>query len=338
MVFVSEDGYFTIIILQGVEISRAMAEETRSPSAVRGDAVAFINRKFEKDAKSLNKLEKLRGDLEKQRDQLAKQVALANQEIPTKVNAAVSEGKDAEAAIADVISQCDSLHETTKTHLSRCLPLIPALDAKTRDIQHLEKYLSYFKWIVKVEELSGSIQSSMLAGLMASVVDAFSDLVDLCQDLSSTSCYFLYNFVRETVLFWYDVIKDKLAEELEKYLKVLGYPVVEGPAKTVAGALLLQVSPENKACLETVLSQLLNLQLPASFGVSHFGGPKTMMQRLNVFGCALEPHALPMQFILNPLRKRFRFHFFGDKPTNNLSKPEWYFSQGKMPGEKEEMA
>ena len=304
-----------------------MAETGAATATIRGEAIAFINRKFEKDAKSLNRIEKLREDVEKQREQLSKQVALANQEIPTKINAAVSEGKDAEAAIADVIRQCDSLHEETTAHLARCVPLLPSLVAKTRDIQHLEKYLSYLRWISKVEELSGSIQSSLLAGLMASVIDAFSDLVDLSQDLSSTSCYFLYNFVRDTVLFWYDVIKDKLAEELEKYLKGLGYPVVEGPAKSVAGVLLLQVSPENKACLETVLSQLLNLQLPASFGVSHFGGPKAMMQKLNVFGCALEPHALPMQFILNPLRKRFKFHFFGDKPTNNLSKPEWYFGQ-----------
>ena len=307
-----------------------MSEEATSTATIRGEAIAFLNRKFDvKDASKSwgGKVEKLRGDLEKQREQLAKQVALANQEIPTKINAAVSEGKDAEASIAQVIRQCDSLHDQTKTHLSRCLPLVPSLIAKTRDVQHLEKYVSYLQWIGKIEELSNSIQSSLLAGLMASVADAFSDLVDLSQDLSSTSCYFLYNFARDTVLFWYDVVRDKLAEELEKYLKILGYPVVEGPSKSVANALLLQVSPENKACLETVLSQLLRIELPASFGVSHFGGPKAMMHQLNVFGCALEPHALPMQFILNPLRKRFKFHFCGDKPTNNLSKPEWYFSQ-----------
>lgn len=27
------------------------------------------------------------------------------------------------------------------------------------------------------------------------------------------------------------------------------------------------------------------------------------------------------------LRRRFRFHFLSDKPTNESSRPEWYFSQ-----------
>ena len=132
-----------------------MSEATTA--TIRGEAIAFLNRKFEKDVKSLGKVEKLRTDLEKQREQLSKQVALANQEIPTKINAAVSEGKDAEASIGDVIRQCDSLHDQTKTHLARCLPLVPSLIAKTRDVQHLEKYISYLQWIGKIEELSNSI-------------------------------------------------------------------------------------------------------------------------------------------------------------------------------------
>lgn len=295
-----------------------------SQKAVRSEAIAFINRQFSKDTKSLVKLEKLKTDLQKQREQLSKQVALANQEIPSKINAAVSEGKDAEASIGDVIAQSSILHAATEQHLAECGPILPVLEAKTKDIQQLEKYLSYLNWIVKVEELSESIQSSLLAGLMVSVVDAFSELVDLSQDLSSSSCIFLHTFVKETVLFWYNVIKDKLAAELEKCLKAFGYPSVEGPAKLQNVPLV--ASPESRAGLETVLAQLLNLQLPASFGVPS-GLSTDLVRRLTVFGCVLDPFFLPMQFILNPLKKRFKFHFFGNKPTNNLSKPEWYLSQ-----------
>ena len=35
----------------------------------------------------------------------------------------------------------------------------------------------------------------------------------------------------------------------------------------------------------------------------------------------------PSETLLRPLRKRFRFHFWGQKKTNNLVRPEWYLQQ-----------
>ncbi len=38
----------------------------------------------------------------------------------------------------------------------------------------------------------------------------------------------------------------------------------------------------------------------------------------------------PSEILLRPLRKRFRFHFWGKKKTNNLVRPEWYLQQVKL--------
>lgn len=35
---------------------------------------------------------------------------------------------------------------------------------------------------------------------------------------------------------------------------------------------------------------------------------------------------LPLEVMVQPLAQRFRFHFYGDKPTNRLDKPEYFFS------------
>jgi hypothetical protein len=35
----------------------------------------------------------------------------------------------------------------------------------------------------------------------------------------------------------------------------------------------------------------------------------------------------PLEIILAPLKKRFKFHFSGNKKTNNPEKPEWYLQQ-----------
>lgn len=34
-----------------------------------------------------------------------------------------------------------------------------------------------------------------------------------------------------------------------------------------------------------------------------------------------------IQLVVDPFEKRFQFHFCGNKPTNDPSKPEWFLSQ-----------
>lgn len=36
------------------------------------------------------------------------------------------------------------------------------------------------------------------------------------------------------------------------------------------------------------------------------------------------PLCLPVHFLVLPLRKRFIYHFYGNKQTNRSDKPEWY--------------
>jgi hypothetical protein len=37
--------------------------------------------------------------------------------------------------------------------------------------------------------------------------------------------------------------------------------------------------------------------------------------------------SLPIQIMVQPLEKRFKYHFYGKRPTNVLEKPEWYMRQ-----------
>ncbi|XP_038667529.1 RAD50-interacting protein 1 isoform X2 [Scyliorhinus canicula] len=42
------------------------------------------------------------------------------------------------------------------------------------------------------------------------------------------------------------------------------------------------------------------------------------------------PIAIPIQLMLLPLQKRFKYHFSGNRQTNTLNKPEWYLTQVLM--------
>lgn len=39
------------------------------------------------------------------------------------------------------------------------------------------------------------------------------------------------------------------------------------------------------------------------------------------------PLCLPISLLVQPLRKRFLYHFYGSRQTNRVDKPEWYFTQ-----------
>lgn len=39
------------------------------------------------------------------------------------------------------------------------------------------------------------------------------------------------------------------------------------------------------------------------------------------------PLSLPIQLLIEPLKKRFLFHFYGSRKTNRIDKPEWFVIQ-----------
>jgi hypothetical protein len=54
------------------------------------------------------------------------------------------------------------------------------------------------------------------------------------------------------------------------------------------------------------------------------------METLAVAGNSIhtgEPQQEPLEMVLEEFTKRFNYHFYGDKPTNQANKPEWFFTQ-----------
>lgn len=40
-----------------------------------------------------------------------------------------------------------------------------------------------------------------------------------------------------------------------------------------------------------------------------------------------QPPSLPIELLIQPLKKRFLYHFYGNRKTNRIDRPEWYFTQ-----------
>uniref|UniRef100_A0A671WGE1 RAD50-interacting protein 1 n=1 Tax=Sparus aurata TaxID=8175 RepID=A0A671WGE1_SPAAU len=108
--------------------------------------------------------------------------------------------------------------------------------------------------------------------------------------------------------------------DFEKVLTQLQWPIVTPPTQSLTPTANHQ---EINSQLELLVTQLLALALascvtstqPVSSVAPPSKGP---------------PLCLPIQIMLLPLSRRFRYHFYGNRQTNSLSKPEWYLTQVLM--------
>uniref|UniRef100_A0A8C1QCV8 RAD50-interacting protein 1 n=1 Tax=Cyprinus carpio TaxID=7962 RepID=A0A8C1QCV8_CYPCA len=105
---------------------------------------------------------------------------------------------------------------------------------------------------------------------------------------------------------------------LEEVLTQFHWPFISPPTQTLSPPANAQ---ELNSQLELLVSQLLSLQTSDDLISEKKETPSRPGQSQT------PPLSLPIQIMLLPLSKRFRYHFTGNRQTNNLSKPEWYLTQ-----------
>lgn len=92
------------------------------------------------------------------------------------------------------------------------------------------------------------------------------------------------------------------AREFSELLKVLGWPVIE-PRPMASIASMEQKKERFSLCFRHLLAldSHCHIDKPAIVGMDH-------------------PIFLPLELMLKPLRKRFKYHFCGDRKTNSKEK------------------
>uniref|UniRef100_A0A4W6EMK5 RAD50-interacting protein 1 n=1 Tax=Lates calcarifer TaxID=8187 RepID=A0A4W6EMK5_LATCA len=113
--------------------------------------------------------------------------------------------------------------------------------------------------------------------------------------------------------------------DFEKVLTQLHWPIISPPTQSLTPTANCQ---EISSQLELLVTQLLALQTSAL--PSTQGAPSTQPVSSATPASQGPPICLPIQIMLQPLSKRFRYHFYGNRQTNSLSKPEWYLTQVLM--------
>ncbi|XP_030840742.1 RAD50-interacting protein 1 isoform X1 [Strongylocentrotus purpuratus] len=287
------------------------------------------------DIKKLSLTEDMLQNALDEKARIEQELSTASTEAPSRIQSALLEATAATERLDDLTADYKQTRRLVTSQVTQAEPMVTHLVGLTNQVQELERCMEYLKWMAMVEDLSTEIQGSLLvnsapfalfhssvvqqslsANAMPSAVEHFARLAKVSHALQGSTCVNLVDFVDRTVLFWHKILKEKLESEFEEVLKLLGWPFVSSTAPLPAANLT-----ELTAKLKVLLLQLIKLQLPEALAAED----ETSQDYLIIPGST--PLLLPLQLLLQPLKKRFKYHFYGKKLTNSIDKPEWYFTQ-----------
>nr|XP_036859513.1 RAD50-interacting protein 1 [Manis javanica] len=285
---------------------------------------AFIEKEVGNDLKSLKKLDKLIEQMTESKMQLEEQVLTVSSEIPKRIQSALKNAEESKQFLNQFMEQETHLFSCISSHLLTAQPWMEDLGAMINQIEEIERHLAYLKWISQIEELSDNIQQYLMTSNVPEAASTLVSMAELDIKLQESSCTHLLGFMRATVKFWHKILKDKLTSDFEDILAQLHWPFITPPQSQTVNFNRPASAPEIYNNLETLFCQLLKLQTSDELLTE----PKQLPEKYSL--PASPSVILPIQIMLTPLQKRFRYHFRGNRQTNVISKPEWYLAQVLM--------
>ncbi|XP_043282805.1 RAD50-interacting protein 1 [Venturia canescens] len=281
-------------------------------SDIRQKVIDKFNAEFGSDLKNLDNIRQFNKQLEIEKNAIEASLSMASTEAPSKVKAAL-------AYVDRIISEIDPLIEEG-TKLSETIDNCLKEDNRLRQVQEiaeriteLEKSLSYLRFIKCIENISNELEMFILADDDESAITMYTNLADISCQLHSSSCHHLSNYVRDTLHFWHNHLKEKLSEEYKEVLKTLKWPFCGSNASGLTTPM-----PDSMSRFKMLTEYLLQLHLPEE---------TTTITVTSSLLTDFAPVCLPITLLVRPLRQRFIYHFTGSKQTNRRDKPEWFFTQ-----------
>ncbi|TFK76768.1 hypothetical protein BDN72DRAFT_806866 [Pluteus cervinus] len=190
---------------------------------------------------------------------------------------------------------------------------IETIHRNLKELESVKGFLQVLEHALKLSELAcqqvrdaSGISLSTLQGYQSlqSFVTKVSDSCSTVEDGSGKQTLHLVNFLTRVEEKSWMSIKAILSSALLTASEKIGWPT------PVDYAL---VAPADRNAFERAFLDLLRLQ---SFG-EKIGVSRRIKEKDGLYA---------VQTLVQPVSLRFKFHFEGDRQTNRLDKPEWYFT------------
>lgn len=248
------------------------------------------------------------------------QVLTVSSSMPPKVSVALSAAEEAGCSLQDLLQREQFISNILKQHIQGAQPWLDSLGQLLNQVDAIENNMKYLQCLQHIEELSAAVQQCLMTSSMWEAIRAVDGMAVLDAGLDHSQCSHLKDFLRDTLHFWHKIIKDRLTSDFEKVLNQLHWPIISPPTQSLTPTASYQ---EINSQLELLVTQLLALQTSDDLLFqSTFPSCVLSTQPVSLATPLLRapPLCLPIQVMLLPLSRRFRYHFYGNRQTNSLGK------------------
>ncbi|CAK1547129.1 unnamed protein product [Leptosia nina] len=272
---------------------------------VKKDILQDLNLRLGGDINNLEAAHDLENELASQRDRLERSLNAANDEVPTKLSAAITKAELNSQQIENLKTKSEDFKKRANDFLSRTQPLLSELDKRFTAIDKLEKVLEYFKSYAKIQDLSQQMKNCKDD---EQLVLMYSEMKKMCLQYKNSH---QATYAKDYTHYWHNILKENLIKHYEEVLKLLKWPFTSGA--------------ENSPIAKDVMNKFNNL----TKNLFLIQEPEEILANAAVTGDYSDVHepCLPIKVLLKPLKKRFTFHFTGNRQTARIDRPEWFLTQ-----------
>ncbi|VEN63396.1 unnamed protein product [Callosobruchus maculatus] len=189
---------------------------------IRRKVVQELDEKYGDDLLELEKCIELQRQLLEEKSAIEKEVNLENNE-----SSIAKVVKKAEKVIEDIkvaISEAEEITELIHKDLHDVEVIKSTLDKYLDDINTAQCLLQYMKVIQQVEYLSTELQTQIGKKDDEKSVTIFANLTEISRNLENFSGKHLYEYLKDCIHFWHNILKDKLSKDLDETLKLIKWP------------------------------------------------------------------------------------------------------------------
>ncbi|XP_057317633.1 RAD50-interacting protein 1-like [Hydractinia symbiolongicarpus] len=269
-------------------------------AAPRCSATEFLNEHFGEDFDSLSNLDQLYREYKSKEKSLS--LAIDQSEKQTSEDLTVVT-KICDCMIKDIKETCSKITETLnnfKLHKEETSNMENYLKTAKIDIHALKHRQIYLLFNAKIKSFSNDIKSHTEKKNLPLAMESYCNLQTLCSKLASTTCEKLKQYSLSVCEKHYKELKKMLSSEFDALLIAMKYPFPTGISSP-----LFSKKEDTESNFRKILLCLAKL--------------KPLSREGDI--------SLVSQLLVKPMVKRFHFHFYGEKHTNNIKKPEWYYTQ-----------
>ncbi|CAG5927169.1 unnamed protein product [Menidia menidia] len=224
--------------------------------------VDFLEKEFGSDLKSSKNVGDLLERLKEENGTLVDQVQTVCSLVPPRVSAVLSAAAKARCSLGDLLQKEQCISNMLDQNLQGAKLWMDDLSQMCDQVDYVKRHMNYLGVLHHIQELSGAVQQCLMINSVWEAIRAVDSMAVLYSGLDQSKCSHLQNFLRETLCFWHNIIKERLTSDFDKILAQLHWPIISPSTQT------LTVSCSNQEIasqLEVVVTQLLALQISYPF-------------------------------------------------------------------------